>query len=127
MVKIQCSKYQKLFKTLIRNIFQDMYCRAHKTDTLTSIQNTVPPRNGLNYEQHQATIKHCSTSLKWQQFCKMVSSVNYLFLVIFLASRVEIWVSAQDSPSNQAYLFSADAETFLYQDLKTTFSCQGTV
>jgi hypothetical protein len=57
----------------------------------------------------------------------MVCSVNYLFLVIFLALWVEIWVSAQDSPSNQAYLFSADAETFLYQDLKTTFSCQGTV
>ena len=44
MVKIQCSKYQKLFKTLIRNIFQDMYCRAHKTATLTPIQHTGPPR-----------------------------------------------------------------------------------
>ena len=38
-----------------------------------------------------------------------------------------IWAIAfgQDSPTNQAYLFAADAETFLYQDLKTTFSCQG--
>ena len=33
---------------------------------------------------------------------------------------------AQDrSPTNQAYLFAADAETFLYEPLKTTFSCQG--
>ena len=40
---------------------------------------------------------------------------------------VVIWAIAfgQDSPTNQAYLFAADAETFLYQDLKTTFSCQG--
>ena len=28
IVKIGYSKYQKLFQTLIRNIFQDMYCRA---------------------------------------------------------------------------------------------------
>ena len=34
-------KYQKLFKTLIIGIFQDMYCCAHKTATLTSIQHTV--------------------------------------------------------------------------------------
>ena len=32
---------------------------------------------------------------------------------------------AQRSPNDQAYLFSADAETFLYQPLKTSFSCQG--
>ena len=42
IVKIGCSKYQTLFKTLIRNIFQGMYCRAHKTATLTPIQHTVP-------------------------------------------------------------------------------------
>ena len=30
-----------LFKTLIRNIFQDIYCRAHKTATLTPTQHTV--------------------------------------------------------------------------------------
>ena len=41
IVKIRCSKYQKIFKTLIRNIFQEMdYC-AHKSATLTSIQHTV--------------------------------------------------------------------------------------
>ena len=55
----------------------------------------------------------------------MFCSVRYLFLV-FLTFWLEIWVFAQDSPTNQAYLFAADAETFLYQDLKTTFSCQGT-
>ena len=43
IVKIGCSKYQTLFKTLIRNIFQDMYCHAQKTATLTPIQHTVPP------------------------------------------------------------------------------------
>ena len=32
---------------------------------------------------------------------------------------------AQRSPNDQAYLFSADAETFLYQPLQTSFSCQG--
>ena len=42
MVKIGCSKYKKLFKTLIRNIFHDIYCRAHKTAFLTAIQHTVP-------------------------------------------------------------------------------------
>ena len=41
IVKIRCSKYQKLFKTLIRSRFQDMYWCAHKTVTLTSIQHTV--------------------------------------------------------------------------------------
>ena len=41
MVKIQCSKCQKIIKTLIRNIFQNMYCRAHKTASLTPIQHTV--------------------------------------------------------------------------------------
>ena len=40
--KISCSKYQTLFKTLIRNIFKGIYCCAHKTATLTSIQHTVP-------------------------------------------------------------------------------------
>ena len=43
IVKIGCSKYQKLFKTLIINIFQNMYCCAHKTATLKPIQHTVPP------------------------------------------------------------------------------------
>ena len=42
-VKIGCSKYQKLFKTLIINIFQNMYCCTHKTATLKPIQHTVPP------------------------------------------------------------------------------------
>jgi hypothetical protein len=46
IVKIQCSKYQKLFKTLIRNIFQDMYCHAHKTATLAPIQHTVQGPHG---------------------------------------------------------------------------------
>ena len=41
--KMECSKCQKLFKTLIENILQDMYCCAHKTATLTSIKHTVPP------------------------------------------------------------------------------------
>ena len=36
-------KYQKLCKTLIRSRFHGMYWCAHKTATLTSIQNTVPP------------------------------------------------------------------------------------
>ena len=55
----------------------------------------------------------------------MFCSVRY-FLVFLTLWISEIWVFAQDSPTNQAYLFAADAETFLYQDLKTTFSCQGT-
>ena len=33
--------------------------------------------------------------------------------------------SAQDSPTNQAYLFAADAETLLYSNLVASFSCQG--
>ena len=41
IVKIECSKHQKLFKTMITNIFQDIYCRAHKTATLTPIQYIV--------------------------------------------------------------------------------------
>ena len=41
LVKIQCLKYQKLFKILFKSIFQGMYYRADKTDTLTSIQHTV--------------------------------------------------------------------------------------
>ena len=41
IVKIECSKHQKLFKTMITNIFQDIYCRAHKTATLTPIQHIV--------------------------------------------------------------------------------------
>ena len=41
IVKVGRSKYQKLFKTLIRNIFQDIPCRAHKTAALTPIQHTV--------------------------------------------------------------------------------------
>ena len=44
-VKIGCSKYQKLFKTLIKNIFQGMYCRAHETATLTPIIHTVGGRH----------------------------------------------------------------------------------
>ena len=42
IVKNGCSKYQKLFKILIRNIFQGMYCCAHVNATLTLIQHTVP-------------------------------------------------------------------------------------
>ena len=45
IVKIECSKYQKLFKTLITNIFQDIFCHAHKTATLTPIYHTVPSPN----------------------------------------------------------------------------------
>jgi hypothetical protein len=40
-VKIWCYNCQKLFKTLITSRFQGMYCCAHKTATLTSIQHTV--------------------------------------------------------------------------------------
>ena len=32
---------------------------------------------------------------------------------------------AQDSPTNQAYLFAADAESLLYSNLVASFSCQG--
>ena len=45
IVKIGCSKYQKLFKTLIRYIFHDINCCARETATLTPIQHTVPPLN----------------------------------------------------------------------------------
>ena len=41
IVKIRCQKCQKLFKTLIRRVFQDLYCRAYKTATLNPIQHTV--------------------------------------------------------------------------------------
>ena len=42
IVKIGHSKYQKLFKTLIRNILHDIYCHAH-LKTLKPIHHTVPP------------------------------------------------------------------------------------
>ena len=41
------------------------------------------------------------------------------FSLLFFVAR------AQDSPTNQAYLFAADAETLLYSNLVTSFSCQG--
>ena len=57
------------------------------------------------------------------QFVKeplLSTKASILFSILIRTS----W--AQDrSPTNQAYLFAADAETFLYEPLKTTFSCQG--
>ena len=47
----------------------------------------------------------------------VVVSVSVLCFVAF--------IRAQDSPTNQAYLFAADAETLLYSNLVTSFSCQG--
>ena len=41
LVGIWCLNYQKLVKTLIISRFQGIYCRAHKTATLTPIQHTV--------------------------------------------------------------------------------------
>ena len=52
IVKVRCSKYQKLFKNLIGSIFQDLYCRAHKTATLTPIQHTVPLPPNLQTLRH---------------------------------------------------------------------------
>ena len=68
LVKIQCSKYQKLFKTLIRNIFQDMYCRAHKTAILTPIQHTVPPPDPPLSTPLIGVRKACSSSVLQKSF-----------------------------------------------------------
>ena len=46
-VEIWCLKYQKWLNTLIKNKFQGMYWCAHKTATLTSIQNTVGGGGGV--------------------------------------------------------------------------------
>ena len=47
-------------------------------------------------------------------------------LVIFCTLCYFFIVSqAQDSPTNQAYLFAADAESLLYSNLVASFSCQG--
>ena len=37
LVNVWCLKYQKLFKTMMRSRFQDMYLRAHKTALLNFI------------------------------------------------------------------------------------------
>ena len=56
---------------------------------------------------------------------KMIRSLlRHVLLVITLPIFFLGLVWAQ-SPNNQAYLFAADAESFLEQSLKTTFSCQG--
>ena len=65
----------------------------------------------------------------WQQLLKMARSEVFemslkSFLVIF-GCFGGFLVAQEESPTNQAYLFSADAETLLYQNLAATFSCQG--
>ena len=52
-------------------------------------------------------------------FAKSAVLICSVLCYIFIAS------SAQDSPTNQAYLFAADAETLLYSNLVPSFSCQG--
>ena len=41
LVKIWCLKYKKMFETLIISRSQGIYWHAHKTDPLTSIQQTL--------------------------------------------------------------------------------------
>ena len=65
-----------------------------------------------------------------QACCSLTLDYFYIFraalcISLLLFSHV-IWAQEDRLPTNQAYLFSADAETLLgNQPLRTTFSCQG--
>ena len=91
VVKIQCSKYQKLFKTLIRNIFQDMYCCAHKTATLTPIQHIVPP-----------CFRHPCSILSFNVYVQiafwLLGSAKSILQtqVLFMENMFENWMNARD-------------------------------
>ena len=77
IVKIRCSKYQTLFKTLIKNTFQDMHCCAHKTANLTSIQHTVPSLPPI--------FGWCSVpsvSVWWPYFCQPL--FNYISTCLYV-------------------------------------------
>ena len=65
MVKIAHSKYQIFFKTLIRK-FQDMYCHAHKTATLTPIQHAVVGGGG---QKLPILRRHSLLAAPFYQFC----------------------------------------------------------
>jgi hypothetical protein len=46
-------------------------------------------------------------------------------ILCFIASAILVAFGQNRSPTDQSYLFAADAETFLLQPLKLSFSCDG--
>ena len=82
IVNIGGSKYQILFKTLIRNIFMDMDCRAHKTATLTSIQHTVEEGVGRKSTLGNVTKGRWSSYIlrRQQNFAKLHSRFDRYYI-----------------------------------------------
>ena len=107
IVKIGCSKYQTLFKLLIRNIFQGMYCRAHKTATLTPIQYIVPPPSpqaptSLKHQQHPIT--DCSYATYSCSFQGYFYDCAHHILCIFTKNKIQTFLTNTSILTKKGFL-----------------------